>query len=181
MLVSHYLFYLAPYQGQGLCLVQSSFPVERRKSGTKIVRQLHCTTPPVRATELLTCFRVPPTRSFSPAARHLARASKPSSASRRSAGEEDSVTGTPKHVKSSVARSSDLVLRWSGGYGAEGYFLRPGFDSPVATQFLQFLNLPVSSLVPETNWNPDTLVAEDGLEARVGHRALGRRIVQQEP
>ena len=37
-----------------------------------------------------------------------------------SAGEEDSVTGTLKHVKSSVARTGGIVLRWSGGYGAGG-------------------------------------------------------------
>ena len=42
-----------------------------------------------------------------------------------SAGEEDSVTGTLKHVKSSVARSGGIVLRWSS---AGGQFLRPGFD-----------------------------------------------------
>ena len=46
-----------------------------------------------------------------------------------SAGEEDSVTGTLKHVKSSVARSGGIVLRWSSGYGAGGQILRPGFDS----------------------------------------------------
>ena len=47
-----------------------------------------------------------------------------------SAGEEDSVTGTLKHVKSSVARSGGIVLRWSSGYGAGGQILqlRPGFD-----------------------------------------------------
>ena len=37
-----------------------------------------------------------------------------------SAGEEDSVTGTLKHVKSSVARTGGIVLRWSSGYGAGG-------------------------------------------------------------
>ena len=37
-----------------------------------------------------------------------------------SAGEEDSVTGTLKHVKSSVARTGGIVLRWSIGYGAGG-------------------------------------------------------------
>ena len=37
-----------------------------------------------------------------------------------SAGEEDSVTGTLKHVKSFVARSGGIVLRWSSGYGAGG-------------------------------------------------------------
>ena len=37
-----------------------------------------------------------------------------------SAGEEDSVTGTLKHVKSSVARSGGIVLRRSSGYGAGG-------------------------------------------------------------
>ena len=45
-----------------------------------------------------------------------------------SAGEEDSVTGTLKHVKSSVARSGGIVLRWSSGCGAGGQFLRPEFD-----------------------------------------------------
>ena len=38
------------------------------------------------------------------------------------------VTGTLKHVKSSVARSGRIVLRWSSGYGTGGQFLRPGFD-----------------------------------------------------
>ena len=38
------------------------------------------------------------------------------------------VTGTLKHVKSSVARSGGVVLRWSSGYGAGGQFLRPGLD-----------------------------------------------------
>ena len=38
------------------------------------------------------------------------------------------VTGTLKHVKSSVARSGGIVLRWSSGYGAGGQILRPGFD-----------------------------------------------------
>ena len=38
------------------------------------------------------------------------------------------VTGTLKHVKSSVARSGGIVLWWSSGYGAGGQFLRPGFD-----------------------------------------------------
>ena len=37
-----------------------------------------------------------------------------------SAGEDDSVTGTLKHVKSSVARTGGIVLRWSSGYGAGG-------------------------------------------------------------
>ena len=45
-----------------------------------------------------------------------------------SAGEEDSVTGTLKHVKISVAGSGGIVLRWSGGYGAGGQVQRPGFD-----------------------------------------------------
>ena len=45
-----------------------------------------------------------------------------------SAGEEDSVTGTLKHVKSSVARSGGIVLRWSCDYGAGSQFLRPRFD-----------------------------------------------------
>ena len=49
--------------------------------------------------------------------------------------------------------------------------------SPVATHLLTSLNLPVSSLAPDSNWIPVTLVAEDGLEARAGCRALGRRIV----
>ena len=35
-------------------------------------------------------------------------------------GEEDSVTGTLKHVKSSVARTGGIVLRWSSGYGEGG-------------------------------------------------------------
>ena len=30
------------------------------------------------------------------------------------------VTGILKHVKSSVARSGGIVLRWSSGYGAGG-------------------------------------------------------------
>ena len=30
------------------------------------------------------------------------------------------VTGTLKHVKSSVARSGGIVLQWSSGYGAGG-------------------------------------------------------------
>ena len=38
------------------------------------------------------------------------------------------VTGTLKHVKSSVARSGGIVLRWCSGYGAGGQFLRPEFD-----------------------------------------------------
>ena len=37
-----------------------------------------------------------------------------------SAGEEGSVTGTLKHVRSSVARTGGIVLRWSSGYGAGG-------------------------------------------------------------
>ena len=37
-----------------------------------------------------------------------------------SAGEEDSVTGTLKRVKSSAARSGGIVPRWSSGYGAGG-------------------------------------------------------------
>ena len=37
-----------------------------------------------------------------------------------SAGEEDSVAGTLKHVKSSVARSGGIVLWWSSGYGGGG-------------------------------------------------------------
>ena len=71
-----------------------------------------------------------------------------------SAGEEDrlSVTGTLKHVKSSVAPSGGIVLRWSSGYGAGGQFLRPGVRSPVATHFLTSLNRPVSSLAPDSNW-----------------------------
>ena len=44
------------------------------------------------------------------------------------AGEEGSVTGTMKHVKSSVARTGSIVLRWSSGYGTGGQFLRPGFN-----------------------------------------------------
>ena len=31
-----------------------------------------------------------------------------------------SVTGTLKHVKSSVARAGGIVLRWSNGYGTGG-------------------------------------------------------------
>ena len=46
-----------------------------------------------------------------------------------SAGVEDNVTGTLKQVKSSVARAGWIVLPWSGNYGAEGLFLRPGLDS----------------------------------------------------
>ena len=42
--------------------------------------------------------------------------------------EEDSVTGTLKHIESSVAQSGGIVLRWSSGYGAGGQFLTPGFD-----------------------------------------------------
>ena len=38
--------------------------------------------------------------------------------------------------------------------------------SSVATHLLASLNLPVSSLAPDSNWIPVTLVAEDGLEAR---------------
>ena len=51
--------------------------------------------------------------------------------------------------------------------------------SSIATHLLTSLNLPVSSLAPDSNWIPVTLVAcaEDGLEARAGCRALGRRIV----
>ena len=49
--------------------------------------------------------------------------------------------------------------------------------SSVATHLLTSLNLPVSSLAPDSNRIPITLVAEDGLEARAGCRALGRRIV----
>ena len=37
-----------------------------------------------------------------------------------SAGEEERVTGTLKHVKSSVARSGGIMLWWSNGYGAGG-------------------------------------------------------------
>ena len=37
-----------------------------------------------------------------------------------SAGEEDSVTGTLKHVKSCVARAGGIVPRWFSGYGAGG-------------------------------------------------------------
>ena len=33
----------------------------------------------------------------------------------------ETVTGTLKHVKSSVARTGGIVLRWSSGYGAGGY------------------------------------------------------------
>ena len=33
---------------------------------------------------------------------------------------KSAVTGTLKHVKSSVARSVGIVLRWSSGYGAGG-------------------------------------------------------------
>ena len=36
------------------------------------------------------------------------------------AGEEDSVTGILKLVKSSVARTSGIMPRWSSGYVAEG-------------------------------------------------------------
>ena len=49
--------------------------------------------------------------------------------------------------------------------------------SPVATHLLASLNLPVASLAHESTWNPVTLVAEDGLEARTGGRAPGRRMV----
>ena len=46
--------------------------------------------------------------------------------------------------------------------------------SRVATHLLTSLNLPVSSLAPDSSWIPATLVADDGLEARAGCRALGR-------
>ena len=42
-------------------------------------------------------------------------------AGRQAPGEEDCVTGTLKHGKSSVARSSGIVLRRSSVYGAGGY------------------------------------------------------------
>ena len=52
---------------------------------------------------------------------------------------------------------------------------------PVATHLLTSLNLLVFSLAPDSNSNPATLVAEDGLEDRVGRQALRRRIVNQKP
>ena len=42
-----------------------------------------------------------------------------------SAGEDDSVKRTLKQVKSSVALSGGIVLRWSS---AGDQFLRPGFN-----------------------------------------------------
>ena len=81
------------------------------------------------------------------------------------------VTGTLEHVKSSVARSGGIVLRWSGGCGAGG---ETRVRSPVATHLLTSLNLPVSSLAPNSDWIPVILAAEDGLEARAGCPSLQR-------
>ena len=71
-------------------------------------------------------------------------------------GEEDSVTGTLKHVKSSVAQSGGIVLRLS--YISRRRLIpETRVRSPVATYLLTFLNLPVSSLAPDSNSNPVTL------------------------
>ena len=62
-----------------------------------------------------------------------------------SAGEEDSVTGTPKskHVKSSVERSGGIVPAHAcGGLAVMAQEAR--VRSPVATHLLTSLNLPVS-------------------------------------
>ena len=60
-----------------------------------------------------------------------------------SAGEEDGVTGTLEHVKSSVART--------GGMAQEA---ETQVRSSVVTHLLTSLNLPVSSLAPDSTWNP---------------------------
>ena len=73
---------------------------------------------------------------------------KNTSTSLSSIGNTHPVTGTLKNVKSSVARSGGIVLRWSSGYGAGGQFLGPGFDPQSRHIFwrpLASLNLPVSS------------------------------------
>ena len=67
------------------------------------------------------------------------------------------VTGTLKHVKSSVARlgawyRAAVVLRlWRRRLVPE-----TRVRSPVATHILTSLNLPVSSLAPDSNWIPVT-------------------------
>ena len=73
-----------------------------------------------------------------------------------SAGEEDSVTGTLKNVKSSVAWSGGVVLRWSSGYGTKRLIPETRVRSPFATHLLPSLNLPVSYLAPDFNWIPVT-------------------------
>ena len=89
-----------------------------------------------------------------------------------SAGEEDSVTGTLKHVKNSVARTGGIELRWSSGLIPE-----TRVRSSVATHLLTSLNLPVSSLAPDSNWIPVTqavqessIVHESGV---VNHEIVG--------
>ena len=61
------------------------------------------------------------------------------------------------------------MVRWSSGYGA---CRRPipetRVRSLVVTDLLTSLNLPVSSVAPDSNWNPVTLVAEDGSRGRFG-------------
>ena len=60
------------------------------------------------------------------------------------------VTGTLKHLKSSVARSGGIMLRWSHGYGAGGQFLRPGFDPRSRHIFWR----PWIFLSPLWSWTP---------------------------
>ena len=95
-----------------------------------------------------------------------------------SAGEEDSVTGTLKHVKSSVARSGGIVLRLSSGYGAGGHFLRPGFDPRSRHIFWRpwiFLS-PLWPLTP-TGF---PLQWRSGVEFRTGRRSNRQRKMAHE-
>ena len=69
----------------------------------------------------------------------------------------DSVTGTLKHVKKlcvAVRWYRDAVVKRSW---RRRLILETWVRSPVATHLLTFLNLPVSSLAPDSTWNPVTV------------------------
>ena len=111
-----------------------------------------------------------------------------------SAGEEDSVTGTLKHVKSSVVRSGGIVLRWSSCYSIWRRRLIPEtrVRSPVATYLLTSLNLPVSYVAPESNWIPVYTISADqskcpfcrnpyeGIQTPLWYRCKSRSIIEGE-
>ena len=91
-----------------------------------------------------------------------------------SAGEEDSVTGTLKHVK----KLCDAV-QWFRAVVVYRLWRRrlipeARVRSPVATHLLTSLNLLVSSLAPDFNWNPVTGPVI-GLGTRAKAPAVGKR------
>ena len=69
------------------------------------------------------------------------------------------VTGTLKHVISSVARAGCIALLWSGGHRTGGQFLRPRSDN--RSQHIKFLWRPWIFLPPLWPMTPTRIPLQD--------------------